>query len=86
MIKQYALEYVLLSLLQEKKNILFRLQEIKLSAFADVFQKRSFQKFRNIHRKTPVLEYLFNKVAGFRPFFTEIVRLLLLRSIIFVFC
>ena len=30
----------------------------------DVLQNRCYQKFRNIQRKTPVLESLFNKVAG----------------------
>ena len=32
--------------------------------FADVRQNRCSQKFRNIYRKTLVLESLFNKVAG----------------------
>ena len=35
--------------------------------FADVLQNRCFYKFCNIHRKTPVLESLFNKFAGLRP-------------------
>ena len=30
--------------------------------FADVFQNRCSKKLRNIHRKTPALESLFNKV------------------------
>ena len=29
--------------------------------FTDVLQNNCFQKFRNIHRKTPVSESLFNK-------------------------
>ena len=29
--------------------------------FPDVIQNRCSEKFRNIHRKTPVLETLFNK-------------------------
>ena len=33
---------------------------------ADVLQNRCSQKFRNIHRKTPVLKFLLNKVAGMR--------------------
>ena len=33
-------------------------------SFADVLQIRCSSKFRHIHRKTPVLESLFNKVAG----------------------
>ena len=32
--------------------------------FTDVIQNRCSYKFLKIHRKTPVLEYLFNKVAG----------------------
>ena len=35
--------------------------------FADVLYNRCSYKFRNIHRKTPVLESHFNKVAGLRP-------------------
>ena len=31
---------------------------------ADVLQNRCSEKFHNIQRKTPVLESLFNKVAG----------------------
>ena len=31
-------------------------------SFADVLQ--SIKKFRKLHRKTPVFEFLFNKVAG----------------------
>ena len=34
--------------------------------FADVLQNRCSYKFRNIHMKTPVLEPLFNKVAGLK--------------------
>ena len=33
-------------------------------SFADIVPNRYSQKFRNIHRKTPVLESLFSKVAG----------------------
>ena len=29
---------------------------------------KMFLKFRNIHRKTPVLESLFNKVAGLKAY------------------
>ena len=32
--------------------------------FADVLQNTCSQKFRKILRKTPVLEFLFNKVTG----------------------
>ena len=33
---------------------------------SDVLRNRSCQKFCNIHRKTPVLESLFNKVPGLK--------------------
>ena len=34
---------------------------------SEVFYKKGFpKKFRNIHRKTPVLASLFNKVSGFQ--------------------
>ena len=31
---------------------------------SDILRNKCSQKFRNIHRKTPVLESLFNEVAG----------------------
>ena len=34
--------------------------------FANVFQNRCYQKFRNIHRKTSMLESVFNKVEGLK--------------------
>ena len=37
---------------------------IQKQPFADVLQNRCSCKFRIIHRKTPVLESLFDKVAG----------------------
>ena len=36
--------------------------------FAEVFQNRVFFKSRNIPRKTPMLESLFDKVAGLRDY------------------
>ena len=46
--------------------------------FADVLQNRCSQKFGNIHRKTTVLESLFNKVAGLqhRCFYVNIAKFL----------
>ena len=42
------------------------------AATAGVLQKKLFLKIRNIHRKTTVLESLFNKVANLQPCkFTE---------------
>ena len=34
--------------------------------FLDVLQNRCSKKYRNIHRKTTVLEFLFNKAAAHR--------------------
>ena len=42
----------------------FTLHFVQKQLFTDVLQNRCSQKFRNIHRKTPVLESLFDKVAG----------------------
>ena len=38
---------------------------IRKQPLADIFQNRCFQKFLNIHKKTPVLKSLSNKIAGF---------------------
>ena len=37
--------------------------------FVDVLWNRCSKKLRNIHRKTPALEFLFNKVAGLKVSF-----------------
>ena len=37
-------------------------------SFAGVFQNRCSWKFHNIHKKKPVLEPLFNKVAGLKAY------------------
>ena len=37
--------------------------DIQKQPYVDVFQNKCSKRFRNIHRKTPVLESLFNKVA-----------------------
>ena len=34
---------------------------------SDVLERRRFYKLCEIHKKTPVSEYLFNKVAGLYP-------------------
>ena len=42
--------------------------KIYRSSRSQMFSKIDvYQKFRNIHKKTRVLESLFNKVAGFIP-------------------
>ena len=40
--------------------------EIQKQSFADILQNRCSLKFLNIYRKTPVLESIFNKVAGLK--------------------
>ena len=40
------------------------LRLIQRQSYADVLQNKCFHKFHNIHRKTPALGFLFNKVAG----------------------
>ena len=42
------------------------LTRIQKQLLADVLQNRCCEEFCNIHRETPVLESLFNKVAGLR--------------------
>ena len=37
-------------------------------SFTDVLKNRCSLKFRKIHRKTPVLESLFNEVAGLKAY------------------
>ena len=39
---------------------------VQKQPFADILQNRSPGKFFKIHSKTPVLESLFNKVAGLK--------------------
>ena len=54
------------------KNLIFNWQQnscsekIQRHLFTDVLQKRCFLKFREIPRKTPALELLFNAVTGIR--------------------
>ena len=46
---------------------------------AEVFcKKMCFERFRKFHRKTPVMESLFNKVAGLTPILKNICQRLLL--------
>ena len=40
--------------------------DVKKQSFADSLQNRCSEKFRNIHRKTPVLESLFNKITDLK--------------------
>ena len=46
------------------KNLHHICLAVQKQPFANFLQNWCSQKFRNIHRKTPVLESLFNKVAG----------------------
>ena len=43
----------------------FRINLFKRQSFSNVLQNRCSKKFHNFHKKTPVLEFIFNKVAGF---------------------
>ena len=49
------------------------IQLIQSKPLADVLQNRCFQKFRKVHRKTPMLDSLFTKEHHF-SFFTEPLR------------
>ena len=46
------------------KNVMFR---FRISLLQTLFKIGVFKKFRKLHRETPVLESLFNKVAGLMP-------------------
>ena len=46
------------------ENKLLKQKNNQKQPFTYVFQNRCFLKIRNMHRKTPVLESLFNKLAG----------------------
>ena len=46
------------------------------AAPVDVLEKRSSEKFRNIHRKTPVLQPLFNKVSDIQAAFFRTANLI----------
>ena len=45
--------------------VFFRISLFKNQSFTKVLQNRCSKKFCNFHRKTPVLESLFGKIAGF---------------------
>ena len=53
---------------QPKTNGLQKQKNNQKQPFPDVFQNRCLQKFPSIHRKTPALESLFNKLAGLKVF------------------
>ena len=42
-------------------------KKIEKQSFPDVLQSRCSLKFNKIYRKTPVLQSLFDNVAGLRP-------------------
>ena len=50
------------SLRRDSKTRVMR-KKLQKQSFADILQERFSYKFRNFHRKIPVLESLFNKVA-----------------------
>ena len=45
-----------------KSHFFFQVNLLLKQLFADVFQRRCSKELRNIHRKTPALESVFNKV------------------------
>ena len=47
-------------------NYHLSIETIPKQSFADVLQNRRSSKFRKCHKKTPVLESLFNKVADLK--------------------
>ena len=51
---------------QTAVHICLEAQILYLPDIKTLTQKRYFYKFRKIHRKTPVPESFFNKVAGLR--------------------
>ena len=51
------------SLRRDSKTRVMR-KKLQKQSFADILQERFSYKFRNFHRKIPVLESLFNKVLG----------------------
>ena len=53
---------------QPKTNGLQKQKNNQKQPLLDVFQNRCLQQFLSIHRKTPALESLFNKLAGLKVF------------------
>ena len=48
--------------IKAEKSLFFQVNLLLKQPFADVFQRRCSKDLRNIHRKIPALESLFNKV------------------------
>ena len=63
-----ALRKMEMSLMKMVKPYFRRMlfSDLQKQSFTDVLQNRFSGKFRRFHRKTPVLEYLFNKVTGLK--------------------
>ena len=43
-------------------------KKLQKQSFTDILQNRCSQTFCKFHRKTPVLEFLFNNIAGLKTF------------------
>ena len=56
----FSKEFPVCSMSKKKKKI-------EKQSFPDVLQSRCSLKFNKIYRKTPVLQSLFDNVAGLRP-------------------
>ena len=53
---------------KNRKKVFWQLAtDIQEQPFAGVLLKRCSEQFRKFHKKTPVLESLFNKIAGHQP-------------------
>ena len=55
-----------------KSSVFLRFSSHWEAVFRSVLWNRCSWKFRKFHRKTPVLDFLFNKVAGLKVFSCEI--------------
>ena len=66
--------YILLHFIQFSKQILLFIavgDDIQKQPFVDVLQNKCSYKFCNIHRKTPVLEQLYEKETPKQVFYYE---------------
>ena len=59
------------SYVNKRSSLIFVSNKFQKQPIADIFQNRCSQKSRNIHKKAPVFESLFNKVAGLKTFSCE---------------
>ena len=65
LLKLFLVNFLIKELKAPAHLVFFRIYLLKKQSFTNVLQNMRSKKFRNLHRKTPMLESLFNKVAGF---------------------